>query len=356
MTDTFSSGSSASSGSSGPDLTLHPDQPGTGARVRVVCVGADAAGQRLDRWFHAHAPGLGHGGLEKLLRTGQVRVDGGRVKASHRLEAGQKIRIPPLPESATRAHDRTTTPRPPAPVSAQDAAALHERILYCDPDVLVIDKPAGLAVQGGTGTHHHLDAMLDALRLDAAERPRLVHRLDKDTSGVLVLARTAAAARALTAAFRSRETRKLYWAITVGVPVPLSGAIDLPLARHSGPAGERMASDAEAGLPALTHYRVNAHAGKRVAFVSLMPVTGRTHQLRVHMAAIGTPILGDGKYGGAAAFLPAAELPRQLHLHARRLILPHPRRGRLDVTAPPPDSLRATLRAFDFALEGADAL
>jgi 23S rRNA pseudouridine955/2504/2580 synthase len=221
-------------------------------------------------------------------------------------------------------------------------------VLYRDADVLVIDKPAGLAVQGGTATPRHLDAMLDALRFDAAERPRLVHRLDKDTSGVLVLARTALAAQRLAAAFRSKDARKYYWAVTVGVPRPFQGKIDAPLAKETTARGERVAQDDEDGKRAVTLYQVVEHAAKKAAWVALWPLTGRTHQLRVHMATIGTPILGDGKYGGGEAFLPGAEVPRQLHLHARRIVVPHPRGGRIDVTAPLPDHLTATWAYFGF--------
>ncbi|HYB58591.1 MAG TPA: RluA family pseudouridine synthase, partial [Alphaproteobacteria bacterium] len=218
-----------------------------------------------------------------------------------------------------------------------------------------LNKPPGLAVQGGTGTVRHLDAMLDALRFGCAERPRLVHRLDRDTSGVLLLGRNAAAARALAEAFRDRTTRKLYWAITVGVPRPLQGKIDLPLAKLPGRAGERMAPDEEEGKRAVTYYKVLEHMGKKAAWVALWPVTGRTHQLRVHLAAIGTPILSDGKYGGKAAFLSGEKISRKLHLHARALTLPHPKTGRpLTLTAPLPEHMRASWRLFGFDPERRD--
>jgi 23S rRNA pseudouridine955/2504/2580 synthase len=304
----------------------------------------DEADIRLDRWFKRHFPLLSHGHLEKLLRTGEVRIDGKRAKANVRLEPGQTVRVPPLGDAADRPH--AEAPRPV--VSRRDAAELQARMLYRDADVLVIDKPAGLAVQGGTATPRHLDAMLDALRFDAAERPRLVHRLDKDTSGVLVLARTALAAQRLAAAFRSKDARKYYWAVTVGVPRPFQGKIDAPLAKETTARGERVAQDDEDGKRAVTLYQVVEHAAKKAAWVALWPLTGRTHQLRVHMATIGTPILGDGKYGGGEAFLPGAEVPRQLHLHARRIVVPHPRGGRIDVTAPLPDHLTATWAYFGF--------
>ena len=221
------------------------------------------------------------------------------------------------------------------------------RVLYKDDDVIVLDKPAGLAVQGGTGTKRHLDAMLDALRF-GADRPRLVHRLDRDTSGVLLLARTANAAAKLTAAFRSRAARKIYWAAVAGVPHPAEGRIDLPLAKAGGPKGERVAADEEEGQRAVTRYRVADRAGKRAAWLVLEPETGRTHQLRVHAEAMGTPILGDGKYGGRDAFLKGGSVSPKLHLHARAIRLPHPRGGQIEVAARLPPHMAETWRFFGF--------
>jgi len=226
---------------------------------------------------------------------------------------------------------------------------LRTAVLHRDEAVIVIDKPAGLAVQGGTGTERHLDAMLDALRFDAAERPRLVHRLDKDTSGVLVLARSAAAASALAAAFRGKAVRKVYWALTVGVPKPRQGRIDLPLAKLMGSGGERVVADDEDGKRAITFYRTIAHAGAKIAWLALEPQTGRTHQLRAHAASIGTPILGDGKYGAALAHPAGVPNARRLHLHARAIEFPHPGGKRLAVTAPLPPHLRDTWVFFGFA-------
>lgn len=317
------------------------------SEVQNRVIAADETDIRLDRWFRRHFPQVGHGYLEKLLRTGQVRVDGHRAKASLRLEAGQTVRVPPLVEAAVSAG-----PRAPAQprVSRRDADDLLARVLYRDADVIAIDKPAGLAVQGGTGTSRHLDAMLDVLRFDAPERPRLVHRLDKDTSGVLLLARNALSATRLAEVFRGKAARKYYWAVTVGVPRPFKGRIDAALAKEAGPRGERVARDEEDGRKAASLYSVVEAAGKRAAWVALWPLTGRTHQLRVHMALIGRPILGDGKYGGAEAFIPGAELGRQLHLHAQRIVVPHPRGGgrSVDVSAPLPDHLEATWAYFGF--------
>ena len=316
--------------------------------VETRTVTADEAEIRLDRWFKRHFPEVTHGHLQKLLRTGQVRVDGKRADASTRLAPGQAIRVPPLTMAPGSDAPR---PKPAKPViSDKEIAALQARVLYKDDDVIAIDKPAGLAVQGGTGTSKHLDAMLDALRFGAPERPRLVHRLDKDTSGVLVLARNVFAANRLAETFRGRDARKIYWAATVGVPKPYQGKIDLALAKEGGPHGERVATDEDEGKKAVTFFSVLENAGKEAAFVALWPRTGRTHQLRVHMAAIGTPILGDGKYGGQGAFLPGAEVPKKLHLHARRLIIPHPRHGRpIDVTAPLPEHMQATWKYLGFS-------
>lgn len=315
--------------------------------VQTLTVAAEEADMRLDRWFKRRFPALGHGRLEKLLRTGQVRVDGGRAKSNTRLAAGQTVRVPPLPEPAERPARRVETPP-----STADVEALQGRVLHRDASVIALNKPPGLAVQGGSKVQRHLDGMLDALRFGAPERPRLVHRLDKETSGVLLLARTAPAARKLTEAFRRRDTRKIYWAVTVRVPKPRDGTIDLVLGKRGGPGGEKMAVGG--GLDAkraLTRYAVIERAQRKAAWVALWPLTGRTHQLRVHMAAIGTPVLGDGKYGGAEAFLSTDGLSQRLHLHARQLRLPHPDGGELDVTAPLPPHMAETWRFFGFSAD-----
>jgi 23S rRNA pseudouridine955/2504/2580 synthase len=311
--------------------------------VQTLTVAAEDAEIRLDRWFKRHFPELGHGRLEKLLRTGQIRLDGRRAGAGDRVAAGQSVRVPPLPKAAP-------PPKPDKPAARPgDAKFLQGLVLHRDEDVIVIDKPAGLAVQGGTGTTRHLDGLLDALRFGAKERPRLVHRLDKDTSGVLVLARNAAAAAKLAAAFRGKSLRKVYWAAVIGAPKPRQGKIDQSLSKLPGRLGERMAPDEESGERALTFYRTVAHAGEHFAWLALEPVTGRTHQLRVHCAFIGTPVLGDGKYGGAAAHPAGLPQPRKLHLHARAIALPHPRGGTLTVVAPLPAHMRETWKFFGFA-------
>ncbi len=312
--------------------------------VQTRHVGAEEGDLRLDRWFRRHFPALTQGALQKMLRTGQIRVDGKRAEANTRLAAGQEIRIPPLPDA----------PAPKAgadrPVDAREARALEAMLLHRDEHVLVLDKPHGLPVQGGPGIAKHLDGMLDALRFGAAERPKLVHRLDKDTSGVLLLARSAAAAAKLAAAFRGRDVRKTYWAVVVGEPSPKAGTINLPLIKQGGPRGERT-TGAEPGdrdaARAITEFRTLDAARKRAAWLELNPITGRTHQLRVHCAeALGCPILGDGKYGGQAAHMDG--LPGLLHLHARSLRLPHPAGGTLEVAAALPPHMKETFAFFGF--------
>ncbi len=318
--------------------------------VQTREISRDEAGLRLDRWFQRHFPELSHGALQKLLRTGQVRVDGKRVEAKDRVEPGQTVRLPP---------GVTATP-PPKPktrptVSDRDAAEIQKLVIHRDDWVIALNKPPGLAVQGGSGTEKHVDGMLDALRFGYEERPRLVHRLDKDTSGLLLIARNGQAAKRLSESFRDRETEKLYWAVTVGVPPRAEGAIDLPLAKRPGARDrETMQVDEENGQKALTHFRVLDKAGNRAALLALWPRTGRTHQLRVHCAEIGCPILGDRKYGGEEALLAAvADSQRRLHLHARRLMLPHPSgKGELKVQAEPPPHFRRTVEAFGFSTGG----
>jgi 23S rRNA pseudouridine955/2504/2580 synthase len=323
------------------DGTAARDEPG---RSEPIAVAGDEDGLRLDRWFKRRWPGVAHGLLERLLRTGQVRVDGRRAKAGERLAVGQHVRVPPIVHASVT--DRP--PRRSRPPDAGEAADLRARVLHRDAHVIVIDKPAGLAVQGGSKTDRHLDGMLDALAFEG-ERPRLVHRLDKDTSGVLLLARSANAAALLTRAFRDGRVDKLYWAVVIGAPALQQGRIDQPLAKRFGVAGERVGADEE-GLRAVTEYRVVERAGRRAAWLALHPRTGRTHQLRAHCAVLGTPILGDGKYGGgAAAFLEGEGIGERLHLHARSLRFPHPGGGELQVTAPLPAHLRATFHFFGFS-------
>lgn len=305
---------------------------------------ADAdADTRLDRWLKRRFPQLTQGALQKMLRTGQIRVDGKRAEANTRLAAGVAVRVPPLPEGP--APERTGRP----PVSERDAKDLERMVLYRDAAVMVLDKPPGLAVQGGPGIAKNLDTMLDALTFEAEERPRLVHRLDRDTSGVLVLGRTRLAAAELARAFRGRDVKKTYWAVVVGEPTPPNGRIDLALVRQEGPRGERTTSvdDPTQGARAITDFRTLEVVKRRAAWMELRPLTGRTHQLRVHCAeALATPILGDGKYGGSEAHLEG--LSPMLHLHARALSLPHPDGGTLEVAAALPAHMRETFDFFGF--------
>jgi 23S rRNA pseudouridine955/2504/2580 synthase len=325
-------------------MTTDPDAGRLGG-VDLVVVDIADAGARVDRWFRRRFPHVTHGRLEKWLRTGQVRVDGRRAKASQRLSGGETIRVPPLSADGVR-------PRPVVAASMSDAEGrdLRDRVLHVDHDVIVIDKPAGLAVQGGSGTARHLDGMLDALAFDG-ERPRLVHRLDRDTAGVLVLARSRAAATALSRAFQGRDVRKLYWALVAGVPPARSGRMSVPLAKRPGPRGETVQADPATGERAVTLYRVVEAIGDSLAWLALEPVTGRTHQVRVHCAELGTPIIGDGKYGGRSAFLSQTDVGSGVHLLARAIAFPHPAGGTVAVAAPLPPHMERSWRAFNLPTE-----
>ncbi len=319
--------------------------------VSLRKVEAADADMRLDRWFKRHFPDLGHGKLEKLLRTGQIRVNGGRVKASDRVNTGDEIRVPPLGEAPAAA---PRAPKAPSGKVAEIAEVLKKAVIHRDGDVIVLNKPPGLAVQGGSGLDDaHLDAALDALKFGAEERPRLVHRLDKDTSGVLVLARNRAAAAFLAKAFKARDAAKTYWALVVGMPKPARGKIDLALAKEGPQGQEKMRavlerSEDDEAKRAVTYYAVAEHAGGKVAFLAMRPLTGRTHQLRAHAAFLGTPIVGDGKYGGAEAFL-SGGVSRKLHLHARAIDIAHPAGGRLQVAAPLPAHMAESFRLLGFS-------
>ena len=298
-------------------------------------VDSDENGMRLDRWFKVHYPGLAFGRLQKLLRSGQVRVDGGRVKTDTRLVAGQTVRVPPLET------DRNTGPLTPRSIANKDDAdALSQILLYEDDKVLVFNKPPGLAVQGGSGIVRNVDQMLEAWRNKKGEKPRLVHRLDRDTSGVLVVARTRQAAMRLAESFRARETKKTYWALVKGVPARKTGKISNWLVKEPSPDGDRMrvAKHGETGADhAVSYYRVVDQAGQALSWLEMEPYTGRTHQLRVHAVTLGCPIIGDPKYFEADQNweFPGG-IQKRLHLHARRIVIPHPNSGVIDVTAPLP--------------------
>jgi 23S rRNA pseudouridine955/2504/2580 synthase len=314
--------------------------------VKTCEITEDENGLRLDRWFSRHYPGLGHGKLEKLCRTGQVRVDGGRVKASHRLETGQKVRVPPLPEDADKPLREGKKIRP----TQKDEKQIKESILFEDKDVLVINKPGGLAVQGGTGLSRHLDGFLTAI-YDEDKRPKLVHRLDRETSGVLVLAKNDFSAAKLSESFRGHTARKYYWAMVHGVPKPKQGKINMALLKHGD---GKVKPDAEEGKRAVTLYQM-VQSALRVSFVALWPLTGRTHQLRVHMQQIGNPIVGDELYADDMELDVDADIhTNKLHLHARRLIIPHPRRGMIDVKAPLPPDLAKSWKFFEFPQDDGD--
>jgi 23S rRNA pseudouridine955/2504/2580 synthase len=312
--------------------TVEAPVPQQATRVQTVAVTADEAGMRVDRFLEAKFPGLSFSHIHRVIRKGELRVNGKRVDGKDRLEEGQAVRIPPLkvdaPKTAVSEADEKT------------AAFLKSITLYEDADVLVFNKPMGLAVQGGSGTTRHLDGMLDVMRDDATgQRPRLVHRLDKDTSGCLLVAKTRFAASALAQVFRSREARKIYWALVAGVPKPHQGRISTFLAKEEreDESVMRIAKHGEEGAShAVTYYAVVETSAQQLAWASLKPVTGRTHQLRAHMAHIGHAIVGDPKYFNKENWQLPGGIQNRLHLLARRIAVPHPRGGIIDVTAPLP--------------------
>ena len=323
---------------------------GTGPsdEVRQFTVGEDDEGIRLDRWFKRHLPQVGFGTVSRWARTGQLRVDGKRAKVDDRLTEGQLLRVPPGGEDGAR------TKRERRPLSAEDEQLAQDMLITRTKAALVLNKPPGLATQGGTKTTKHVDGLLDAYAEEDESRPRLVHRLDKDTSGILLVARTAGSAAFFSKRFSGRSAKKIYWALVVGVPDIYEGTIEAPLAKQPGTGGEKMHVDMEEGQPAKTVYRVVERAGNAAAWVELQPFTGRTHQLRVHMAAIGHPIVGDGKYGGQDAFL-TGSVSRKMHLHARRLIIDAPGGQKLDVTADLPEHFAQSMEQLGFDLSLSEA-
>ena len=314
------------------------------AEVRSFTVDADDDGIRLDRWFKRHLPEVSFNVVSRWARTGQLRVDGKRANPGDRVEAGQSIRVPP-PESAPA----STGPKPRKLIAltADEQDFIRDMVIHQDEHSFVLSKPPGLATQGGTKTTQHLDRLLDGLADTQTQRPKLVHRLDKDTSGVLLVARSARAAGHYAKAFSGRTARKIYWALITGVPSADEGLIDLPLAKQPGTGGEKMHVDREEGLSARTRWRVIDRAGNRAAWVELQPLTGRTHQLRAHMAAIGHPIVGDAKYGGPEAFLTGG-ISRKMHLHARRLKIDGLDGKVIDITAPLPQHFAESLATLGF--------
>lgn len=339
--------------------------------VQTLTIGKDDDGQRLDRWLRRLHPSLSQVRIEKMCRKGELRIDGGRVKASARLSAGQSVRIPPVPDAAPGA----TKPARQQDVSPADAAMLRSAVIFRDHHIIALNKPPGLAVQGGSGQTRHIDGMAEALRFGADENPRLVHRLDRDTSGVLLMARSRKAAEALTRAFRNRSTRKIYWSVVAGVPAPRMGTVRFGLVKAGGHGkggeGEKMrcvhpddVAATKDAKHATTDYAVIEALGGRLAWVALVPVTGRTHQLRAHMAELGHPIVGDGKYGGSGQTNEGdgwgaqigGGFSRKPHLHARSLAFEHPFTGaRLHLTAPLPPHMSRTWDDLGWSMADAPA-
>ncbi|MEL6204362.1 MAG: RluA family pseudouridine synthase [Pseudomonadota bacterium] len=327
--------------------------------VQTITVASGEGAQRLDRWFRRRFPQVPQGRIEKMCRKGEIRVDGGRVKPATRVEEGQAVRVPPLPESPAPKQDQ------PA-VGEADAALVRGAVIYRDDALIVLNKPPGLPSQGGSGLgQRHVDGLADALRFGADERPRLVHRLDRDTSGVLLLARSRQVAADLTRAFRSRDTRKIYWAVCAGVPSPRMGTIRYGLVKAPGEREKMIClhpdevDNTDGARRATTDYAVLEAMGTRLSWVAMVPVTGRTHQLRAHMAELGHPIIGDGKYGGSGqenlgdgwgAGL-GGGLSKKLHLHARSLSIDHPVSGvRQTFTAPLPPHMARSWETFGWSL------
>lgn len=320
------------------------------APVETIEVKKDEAGMRLDRWFRARFPSVGHSYLQKLLRSGQVRVDSRRVQANERLEAGAQVRVPTVVREPPKAKPSLT---PPPGLSKADRDFIERMILFEDDYVLVLEKPFGIAVQGGTGTKRHIDGLLAGMADRFGDRPRLVHRLDRDTTGVLLVAKTREAAARLGRVFQTRSAAKTYWALVRGVPKPPQGKVEAALVKASGPDGDRvrkaMPGEQDRAMHATTHYSVIDRVAHKAAWVSLKPVTGRQHQLRAHMALIGHPIVGDNKYEEGREPISESIEPK-LHLHARRLILPHPfeQGTKIDITAPLPEHMKRTWSLLGF--------
>ena len=318
--------------------------------VSTKSVSEEEEGMRLDRWFKSHFPTLGFGRLQKLLRSGQVRVDGKRAKTNLRLETGQTIRIPPISDEPPEVRNEA---------SERDREALAKMTLHEDSTVLVLNKPAGLAVQGGPGLTRHVDGMLGALTSSDGQRPRLVHRLDRETSGVLLIAKTRLAAKSLAESFKARDTRKIYWGLVAGVPKPRQGRISTWLKKQEGPEGEIMQSYLQrqgGAVHAVSQYAVVEQSAHKLSWLVLQPVTGRTHQLRVHAAEIGHPIVGDAKYFNIENWELPGGIQNRLHLHARSITIPHPNGGILEVSAPLPGHMQQSWNLLGLDVELGDQI
>ena len=323
-----------------------PNPANYSAGVQTIFVTPDEDGMRVDRFFEARFPGLSFSHIQRIVRKGEVRVNSRRTEPKSRLVAGQAVRIPPLQLEAPKVREE-------APQAMKDREFLRSITLSEDDDVLVLNKPYGLAVQGGSGVKENVDDMLEALRGQHADaqRPRLVHRLDKDTAGCLLVAKTRFAAAALAKTFRTRAARKIYWALVAGVPKPKQGRVSTYLAKYEDEEDSymRIATHGEKdAVHAVTYYAVVETAAQKLAWISLKPVTGRTHQLRAHMAHVGNPIIGDPKYFNIENWELPGGIQNRLHLLARRIVVPHPRGGTIDISAPLPPHMQQSWNLLGF--------
>ena len=326
------------------ETASQPAPPPKGGGVQTVPVTADEAGMRVDRFLEGRFPGLSFSHIQRIIRKGELRVNGRRAQPKDRLVAGQAMRIPPLKLDAPKTGGLSEADR-------KTRDFLKSITLHEDADVLVFNKPMGLAVQGGSGTVRHLDGMLEVLRDKQGQKPRLVHRLDKDTAGCILVAKTRFAATALAKTFRSRSARKIYWALVAGVPKPRQGRISTYLAKEEleNDSFMRIAEHGDDGAShAVTYYAVVETAARQLAWLSLKPVTGRTHQLRAHCSHIKHPIVGDPKYFSKENWELPGGLQNRLHLLARRIVVPHPRGGPLDITAPLPPHMQQSWNLLGF--------
>ena len=324
----------------------------TSTESRNFIVTDDDDGIRLDRWFKRNLADVSFNQVSRWARTGQIRIDGKRATPGDRIESGQSIRVPP---AEAKDEEELRPRRAVIELTDEETELVQSMKIDHGRDWFLLNKPPGLATQGGTKTSQHLDRLLGGLAGENEQRPKLVHRLDKDTSGVLLVARSARAAAHFSKSFSGRTARKVYWAIITGVPSLDQGLVDAPLAKQPGSGGEKMHVDEKDGQSAKTRYRMIDRVGNRAAWVELQPLTGRTHQLRAHMAAIGHPIVGDAKYGGAEAFLTGG-VSRKMHLHARRLRIDGPDGVMIDGTAELPVHFAETLKMLGFDPLAGDAL
>lgn len=318
---------------------------------RLMHVEAEDDGQRLDRWLKKRVPELPYALAQKLIRKGAIRIDGRKAQMDSRLAEGQEVRLPVF-------ENYSPEKKKPRPLTQADEDYMRGLVIYDDGDIVALNKPGDIASQGGGGVERHIDGLLETLKDKKGRRPRLIHRLDRETSGVLLCARTNESVRRLGKSFHDRRAQKVYWAIVAPAPDEQEGTVNAPLAKGTGPAKDRMYVDeGEDSQHAVTDFMVIERAGKTAAFMAFLPRTGRTHQIRVHAAdVLQTPILGDDKYGGAAARLQGMEVAARLHLHARRLILPHPERSEMiDLTAPLPPDITVSWKALGFSTADADA-